>query len=212
VEDQYFTDSAPATDDELRQVHVTARGRDLDMWVSDRVFSGSRLDLGTRQLLTEAPEPPSSGTFLDLGCGWGPLAVTLSLEAPAATVWAVDVNTRALDLTRRNALANGAAGVVALPAGEALERARTEGVRFDLIWSNPPVRIGKQALHQMLGDWLLLLADEGVAYLVVQRNLGADTLVNWLRDEGWSAARIASKKGYRIIEVRSVPTSKSAQF
>lgn len=211
MEDQYFTDSAPATDGELRQVHVTARGRDLDMWVSNRVFSGGRLDLGTRQLLAEAPAVPADGTFLDLGCGWGPLAVTLSLEAPGATVWAVDVNTRALDLTQRNARANGAAGVLALPAAEALERARTEGVRFDLIWSNPPVRVGKEALHQMLSDWLSLLADGGVAYLVVQRNLGADSLISWLQGQGWPAHKVASKKGYRIIEVRSLFPAKSAQ-
>lgn len=203
MDTQYFTDSAPAADDELRTLSVRARGRELAMLASSRVFSGRRLDLGTAQLLDKAPEPPSTGTFLDLGCGWGPLAVVLGLKAPDADVWAVDVNSRAVDLTARNARANGAANVRALPAEEALESARREGVRFDLIWSNPPVRIGKGALHQMLTDWLSLLAPDGAAELVVQRNLGADTLAAWLSAEGFPTRGIASKKGYRILEVRT---------
>ncbi len=203
MENQYFTDSAPATEDEQHMLSLDVRGRELRMRVSDRVFSGQRLDLGTRQLLEEAPEPPQSGTFLDLGCGWGPIAVTLGLEAPGAEVWAVDVNTRALDLTERNAHDNGADNVIAIPAEEALQRARTKDVRFDRIWSNPPVRIGKAALHGLLLDWLGLLAPDGTAVLVVQRNLGADSLTRWLEGQGFTIRRLASKKGYRILEVRT---------
>lgn len=201
MNEQYFTDQAPASDAEARQLRVSARGHELTMRVSPKVFSSSRLDLGTRQLLAEAPELPGRGTLLDLGCGWGPLAVVMGLESPGASVWAVDVNTRALDLTERNAGANGAANVSAMDAGEALGRARSEGVRFDAIWSNPPVRVGKEAMHRMLSDWLSLLAPGGAAYLVVQRNLGADSLVAWLVSQGMAARRYASKKGYRIIEV-----------
>jgi len=199
VDTQYFSDSSPAADDQLRTLSLRTRGHDLRMQVSGQVFSGHRLDLGTAQLLDKAPEPPASGTFLDLGCGWGPLAVVLGLEAPDARVWAVDVNSRAVDLTARNARANGAAGVQALHAPEALEAARRDGVRFDLIWSNPPVRIGKEALHTLLTDWLSLLADDGVAHLVVQRNLGADTLARWLGDHGFPTRALASRKGYRIL-------------
>lgn len=203
MDDQYFSDQAPAGADQMRLLHLNVRGHDLTMQVSDRVFSGSRLDLGTRQLIAEAPPVPGSGTLLDLGCGWGPLAVTMAAESRDARVWAVDVNSRALDLARRNAGANGVGDRVEVArAEEALERARAEGVRFDLIWSNPPVRVGKDAMHTMLTDWLSLLAGDGVAYLVVQRNLGADSLIAWLNSEGFPASKIASKKGYRIIEVR----------
>ena len=108
MDEQYFTDSAPASADETHVIDVSARGFDLSMRVSSRVFSGSKLDLGTRQLLSVAPDLPEEGTFLDLGCGWGPIATVMSLEAPRAVVWAVDVNSRALDLTARNAQAHGA--------------------------------------------------------------------------------------------------------
>ena len=139
---------------------------------------------------------------LDLGCGWGPIATVMSLEAPRAVVWAVDVNSRALDLTARNAQAHGASGVRVLTADEALATSVESDTRFDVIWSNPPVRIGKEAMHEMLASWLGRLAPSGVAYLVVQRNLGADSLITWLNGQGFEASKFASKKGYRIIEVR----------
>lgn len=201
MDEQYFSDSQPASADELHLLRDHVRGFDLEMWVSDRVFSGSRIDLGTRQLLTEAPALPESGHFLDLGCGWGPLAITMGLESPQATVWAVDVNSRALDLTARNASLNEADNVHTLHAEEAPEKLRSQGITFDVIWSNPPIRIGKDALHELLITWLSMLSANGVAYLVVQKNLGADSLMTWLRDQGFPCEKIASKKGYRIIEV-----------
>ena len=202
MHEQYFTDSAPASADETRLIEVSARGFDLSMRVSSRVFSGSKLDLGTRQLLSVAPDLPEGGTFLDLGCGWGPIATVMSRESPQSTVWAVDVNSRALDLTQRNAAANGARGVRTLKADEALAASIESDTRFDVIWSNPPVRIGKEAMHEMLAAWLGRLAPTGVAYLVVQRNLGADSLITWLNGQGFEASKFASKKGFRIIEVR----------
>ena len=209
VEQQYFSDSPVANDDELQLLEVTSRGFDLQMWVSDQVFSGSKLDLGTRQLLAVAPELPEEGNFLDLGCGWGPIAVSMGLESPKATVWAVDVNSRALALTTRNSQVNGTPNVHPLKADEALEQAHATDTRFDVIWSNPPIRIGKEALHTMLTNWLSLLAEDGRAYLVVQKNLGADSLISWLNSQGWPSAKIASKKGYRIIEV--CPQAQQAQ-
>src|SRR5690606_26642157 len=134
---------------------------------------------------------------LDLGCGYGAVALTLARRAPGATVWAVDVNERALDLTRANAAAAGLANVrVARPA----EVPAT--VRFATLWSNPPVRVGKAALHQLLDGWLARLATDGWALLVVQKHLGADSLHRWLADRGWSVTRRTSRMGYRLLEVR----------
>ena len=157
-----------------------------------------RLDKGTAVLLAEAPEPPSEGTFLDLGCGWGPIALTLGLRSPAATVYAVDVNERALDLCRRNAAALGLGRVRAVTAG-----AVPADATFDLIWSNPPIRVGKAALHDLLRTWLPRLAPDGTAHLVVQKNLGSDSLQRWVAGElGLDCARRTSVKGFRVLEVR----------
>ena len=165
---------------------------------STGVFSSGRIDLGTALLLRKAPlpGPATTGNLLDLGCGYGPITITLALNAPRATVYATDVNRRALDLTRANAASAGAGNVV---VGEPTEIA--DDVRFDQIWSNPPIRVGKAELHELLLTWLPRLADDGTAWLVVARNLGADSLQEWITAQGWPTHRHASGKGYRVLRV-----------
>lgn len=206
VTDHYFSSNAAPTSDELTPLTVQIRGRSFDMVVADRVFSSHRLDTGTKVLLTEV-DPLPQGRVLDLGCGWGPIAVLLASECPECEVWAVDVNERALALTSHNAKRNKCANIRVMEADVALETALKDGVTFDAIWSNPPVRIGKRALRQMLTAWLQLLSDDGTAWLVVARNLGADSLIKWLNIEGWDARKEHSKKGYRIISVRRSASS-----
>ncbi|MEY2447810.1 MAG: rRNA (guanine1207-N2)-methyltransferase [Acidimicrobiaceae bacterium] len=185
---------------------VASRQRTLDLvlpdgtlrLLSDRgVFAAAAVDPGTKLLLLESP-PPSLGAvdLLDLGCGYGPIALTLARRAPDATVWAVDVNQRALALCAANAESNGLANVrVVSPEGIPAD------VRFAGIWSNPPIRIGKQALHEMLLSWFDRLDEDAKAWLVVQKHLGSDSLARWLEDAGWSAERRVSRAGYRILQV-----------
>ena len=201
MSEHYFT-ASPAGPAEEREHSFVIRGTRHTVTTASGVFSADRLDKGTQVLLDRVPDPPESGLLLDLGCGWGPIATIMSLESPNADVWAVDVNSRAVDLTQRNAQSNGAKGVRALKAEEALTSSQESDTRFDVIWSNPPVRIGKDAMHEMLLAWLGRLIPTGVAYLVVQRNLGADSLITWLNGQGFQASKYASKKGFRIIEVR----------
>jgi 16S rRNA (guanine1207-N2)-methyltransferase len=194
--EHYFT-AQPAASTQRRTLEVELAGRRLSVVTAGGVFSPDRVDSGTQVLLREAPPPPVHGTFLDLGCGWGPVALSLGLLAPAATVYAVDVNERALELTRANAATAGLPNVRAAPPDEV-----PPDVRFDLIWSNPPIRVGKQALHGLLTAWLPRLTDAGEAYLVVQKNLGADSLQRWLRESlGLPCDRVAVSKGFRILRV-----------
>jgi 16S rRNA (guanine1207-N2)-methyltransferase len=160
------------------------------------VFAATGVDLGTVELLRATPEPPRAGDLLDLGCGYGPIACTLAHRSPASTVWAVDVNARALDLTRRNAATLGLKRVKAVTPGEV-----PGDVRFAGIWSNPPIRIGKPALQELLARWLPRLDEQAAAWLVVHRHLGGDSLAAWLQREGWQVTRAASRKGYRILRV-----------
>jgi len=147
--------------------------------------------------LLDAPALPERGDLLDLGCGYGPIALTMARRSPSAIVWAVDVNERALELCRANAESAGLGNVhCVLPDDVPAD------VRFDAIWSNPPIRIGKAALHTMLTRWLDRLAPDGAATMVVQRNLGADSLARWFADEGWSVERLGSRAGYRLLAVR----------
>lgn len=196
--DHYFT-AEPASADERSTLTVPLAGRELTVHTAPGVFSAGRLDLGTRVLLREVPDPPATGDLLDLGCGWGPIALTLALRSPAARVWAVDVNHRALDLVRRTAADLRLDNLRAVTPDEV-----PDDVRFAAAWSNPPIRVGKAELHALLLRWLPRLVPEGQAWLVVQRSLGADSLADWLRDQGLATAKVASAKGYRVLRVGRV--------
>lgn len=196
-EQQHYFTAQPAGADERRTINIPLAGVTYPVQVAGGVFSPDRIDQGTGVLLRQVPPPPPRGIFLDLGCGWGPVALTMALRSPAATVYAIDVNERALDLTRRNAEAIGVDVRAGLPHTVADE------VRFDLIWSNPPIRVGKKALHALLSDWVPRLSPTGEAYLVVQRHLGSDSLQRWLSEEfdGLTTTRHTSEKGYRLLQV-----------
>jgi 16S rRNA (guanine1207-N2)-methyltransferase len=195
--DHYFSID-PAAAAQPREFELNVVGRRLTVETAAGVFSAERLDPGTALLLRRAPlpGPDTTGALLDLGCGYGPIALALATAAPRASVYAVDVNRRALDLMRRNARANEVTNIIAAEPDEV-----DPTVTFDQIWSNPPIRIGKAELHAMLGRWLPRLAATGTAWLVVARNLGADSLQRWLTEQGWPARRHASAKGYRILRV-----------
>lgn len=191
----YF--ETPAGPGRERQVRARFWDTEWTFTTAAGVFSGEGLDQGTAVLLRSHAPRPGSRRMLDLGCGFGVIAVALASAAPDAHVDAVDVNERALDLTARNAAAHGVAGRVraSLPDDVA------DGVRYDEIWSNPPIRIGKEALHALLLRWLPRLASGGVARLVVGRHLGADSLQRWLIAQGYRCDRTASAKGFRVFEV-----------
>ena len=144
------------------------------------------------------PPPPLSGNLLDLGSGYGPIALSVAAEAPAAQVWAVDVNQRALELTRQNADRLGIRNVAAVTPD-----AIPTDLRFDAIYSNPPVRVGKQAMHELLEQWLSRLAPGADAFIVVHRHLGSDSLAAWLMANAFAVERLRSSSGYRVLRVHA---------
>ncbi|MEJ8278510.1 class I SAM-dependent methyltransferase [Pseudonocardia spirodelae] len=194
--DHYFS-ASPSVASRRGSVRLHTSGADLTLATDTGVFSHTRLDRGTKVLLDAAPMPPVRGPLLDVGCGYGPIALTLAARRRRLPVWAVDLNERALGLTRENADAAGLGNVIAC---------RPEDVPGDVtfagIYSNPPIRSGKAALHELLLRWLPRLMPGGRAYLVVAKNLGSDSLARWLSDEqGFPATRLVSEKGYRVLEV-----------
>lgn len=209
-EDHYFT-AQPASADERRVISVTLAGRDVELETARGVFSPGHLDLGTQVLLRHVPSPPA-GDLLDLGCGWGPLAFAAALMQPAVRVTAVDVNERALDLVRRNYQRLAAAHEIGV-VSPCLPQDVSPAAEFDVIWSNPPIRVGKVALHGLLRRWLPRLRPGGEAYLVVNRHLGADSLGTWIAAQaddagaGWGAVdKVGSAKGFRVLRfTRAAP-------
>jgi 16S rRNA G1207 methylase RsmC len=197
--EHYFSE-IPESQLKYRQITVPLAGQTYALTTSNGIFSPERIDIGTQVLLANTPASPPGGNLLDLGCGWGPIALTMALESPHATVWAVDVNERALELVRRNAETLGITNLNAVKPSDV-----PPDVGFMTIRSNPPIRVGKGELHAMLEHWLPRLVPDSDAWLVVQRNLGSDSLQRWLEGTlpaGFAVTRAATNKGYRVLRVR----------
>lgn len=190
----YFADD-PTAPSRPSSVRLTLPDLTIDLSTDRGVFSPTRVDPGTKLLLQELPGP-LRGPVLDVGCGYGPIACTVAVRQPGTEVWAVDVNRRARELCEANAQQLGLSVSVSAPDDVPAE------VRFGTIVSNPPIRIGKAALHELLRGWLDRMSDHGEAWLVVNRHLGADSLVRWLTERGHEVDRVRSRQGYRILRVR----------
>jgi len=202
-DEQYFT-----TQPQVASVAHTKQQNFAVLRVADReltigtdrgVFSRKGIDQGTMVLLESAARPPSTGNFLDLGCGAGPIALTLAAYSPNATVYAIDINDRARELTDSNAQRNRLSNVVTCAPNQ-----MDEAIQVDVLWSNPPIRIGKQELHALLLTWLSRLSTTGEAWLVINRNLGSDSLAVWLTEQGYSVERLTSKRGFRVLRVTPI--------
>lgn len=204
MSEHYFSES-PSGDFTPREIEVILSGAPRTLLTAGGVFSPEHLDRGTELLLRTVASFTSEedqAPLLDLGCGWGPIALSAALSARGRTVWAVDINERSRDLTRMNAERLGLDNVRVAAPDEV-----PSDIRFGAIHSNPPIRVGKQALHEMLAWWLPRLAPSGAAYLVVAKHLGADSLQKWIATEfaELSVDRIARDKGFHVIEAVREP-------
>ena len=196
-QEHYFS-ADPQSQGTRREIEFHAAGHDFVVETASGTFSTSGLDKGTKILLDEFAEFPASGNVLDLGCGWGPISLAIAKHSPETTVWALDVNRRSLELVRSNAARHGLTNI-----NPALASEIPSEISFDGIWSNPPIRVGKAVLRELMKTWLPRLAKGGRAMLVVQKQLGADSLLAWIQAEfpELEARRYSTDKGFRILEV-----------
>jgi 16S rRNA G1207 methylase RsmC len=198
-EDHYFSQE-PGSALKPKSIIIPVAGELVEVTSAAGTFSPQQLDFGTEVLIEQMDLAPDYGDLLDLGCGWGPIALNLAKLRPNTKIWAVDVNTRSVELTSRNAKDLRLANITACLPEEV-----PENLTFSGIWSNPPIRIGKKELHELLLKWLPRLAVGAEAYLVVQKNLGSDSLQKWLTEElagSYEVSRYTSIKTYRVIKVK----------
>ncbi|MDI6022939.1 methyltransferase [Leucobacter sp. UT-8R-CII-1-4] len=202
MSDHYFSET-PSSDFTPREIEAILAGDSYKLLTAGGVFSPEHLDRGTEILLRtlEVREPAENEAaklpVLDLGCGWGPIALSAALHESDREVWAVDVNARSRELTALNAERLGLKNVRVGSPEEV-----PSDIVFGAIHSNPPIRVGKQVLHEMLQLWLPRLAHGGEALLVVAKHLGADSLQKWIDTEfaELEVNRIARDKGFHVIE------------
>ena len=198
-EDHYFSQE-PSSPLKPKTIQIPVAGEIVDVTTASGTFSPAQLDFGTEVLIEQMDLAPISGNLLDLGCGWGPIALNLAKLRPNTKVWALDVNTRSVELTQANARNLGISNINAVLPDQV-----PGDLRFSGIWSNPPIRIGKKELHELLLMWLPRLETGGEAYLVVQKNLGSDSLQKWLTEElatGFEVSRYTSIKTYRVLKIK----------
>lgn len=201
--EQYFT-ANPSAVTRPRKLEVELAGVAFQIHTDFGVFSEGDLDKDTTALLHKVPRLSEGGVFVDVGCGWGPLSLVMARQRPAARVAAVDMNACALDLAAKNAQGNGLGSLEVL-AGTAVLAQLVDG-SVDVIWFNPPVRIGKDTLHAVWTAWRVKLHPGRITCLVMGRNLGADTFAAWARDSGWETGRLTSSKGFRALQLRLMDT------
>jgi 16S rRNA G1207 methylase RsmC len=195
--EHYFAET-PGSDFKPKRITIQLLGKSVEVETAGGTFSPDRLDQGTAVLLSHVQIAPRGGNLLDIGCGWGPIALSLALQAPQAMVWAVDVNERSLQLTRENAARLGVTNLKVCRPDEV-----PADLTFDGIWSNPPIRVGKDVLHEILQTWLPRLSAGASAYLVVQKNLGSDSLHRWLDQvmPAFETSRVDTAKAFRVLRV-----------
>lgn len=194
--EHYFSD-APGVGSAPSVIELTLPDAHFKLATDRGVFAGQAVDVGTKLLLLEGPPPClEDKVIVDIGAGYGPIALTIASRNPQATVYAVEINSRARQLCTDNAETAGLSNVVVVAPEEV-----PSDLVIDRIWSNPPIRIGKQALHELLNLWLGQLRSGGSAHLVVQKHLGADSLAIWLKSQGFMVQRRGSKKAFRLLDV-----------
>ena len=196
-QEHYFS-ASPDSPSTLREITYQVGEREFAVQAASGTFSASKLDPGTSILLSKFEQFPDSGNVLDLGCGWGPISLAIASFSPETTLWALDVNARSLELAGKNAVKLGLSNIKVVT-----EEQIPKDLKFDAIWSNPPIRIGKAALHELLRTWLPRLESGGRAMLVVQKQLGADSLLSWIQTEfpELTSSRFSTDKGFRVLEI-----------
>ena len=201
--DHYFS-SEPQAEEKTYRIEFEVAGRTIRALGASGTFSANKLDAGTRVLLNLHANFPSQGRVLDLGCGWGPISLALASQSPELEVLAVDVNQRSLAQTEANAASLGLTNI-----STSLDSEITDGQLFDQIWSNPPIRVGKEVLHGLMEKYLPMLVPEGTAWMVIQKQLGAESFQKWLteRFSDFEVERVANDKGYRVLRVTRLPKS-----
>ncbi len=196
--DHYYTKD-PQSASDIRKLEVMLRQQKLSFFSDSGVFSKGKVDFGTQLLIESIDCLPVNAQILDMGCGYGPVGLTLAKEAPQRHVTLVDNNQRAVELTKRNAELNGIHNVTIKHSYLFDALGQTS---FQAILSNPPIRAGKEVVYSLLEQSFHHLSQRGEMWIVIQKKQGAESAFNKLQTIFPQVQEMAKKKGYRIIRAK----------
>lgn len=199
---EHYYSRQPQVESKEERLEVNLRGQRLSFYTDRGVFSKGGIDFGT-QLLVESLELPHDAKVLDVGCGYGPLGLSLAKESLQRKVTLVDINERALHLAEKNAKINQLENVSIFQSdllSQVIER------DFDYIISNPPIRAGKRIVHQLFEQSGYHLNSEGELWIVIQKKQGAPSTFKKLEEYFQKVEEITKKKGYRIFRAKKCPS------
>ena len=191
MSDHYYTENPASAHDE-RRIVLSILGQELTFTTDAGVFSRDGLDRGTELLLEALPE--LTGRVLDLGCGWGAVGVALGKKYPALGIVMTDINSRAVELARRNLAANGVKAEVV--QGDGFQSVAGD---FDAIVTNPPIRAGKAVIYGLFAQARDRLRPGGALYLVIRKQQGAPSALKYLREIYAGAEVIERGSGFHVI-------------
>ncbi|MBM7555098.1 class I SAM-dependent methyltransferase [Thalassobacillus pellis] len=198
--EHYYSKKTQAASDE-KTWNFVLKGESFQFTTDNAVFSKKEVDFGSRVLIDTFQVPDVPGNLLDLGCGYGPIGLALARTYPERTVYMVDINERAVELARRNAMNNHIDNV---DIRESDRMEALEGMKFAAVLTNPPIRAGKQVVHGMFEEAHQALADGGELWVVIQKKQGAPSARKKL-EEIFSQVEVAAKeKGYYILKAKKV--------
>lgn len=199
---QHYFSERPRAAHRPRQFRFLFRGRVLTFTSDSGVFGADGLDPGTA-LLIENLDLEGGERVLDLGCGWGPVGIAAALSSPRGSVLMVDVNRRAVLLSRKNIAANGVVNAEVVQ-GSLYEP--TGGERFDVIVSNPPYRAGRELVLDLLARAPAHLRPGGRLVVVGKGSQGIVFYQHWLEDRWGEVTVLGRQSGYRVIAARDPPS------
>ncbi|MGP4070453.1 class I SAM-dependent methyltransferase [Halobacillus sp. B29] len=200
MSEHYYSKKTAAKSDE-KTWSYTLRDRLLTFTTDHAVFSKGEVDFGSRLLIDSFTAPPVDGNFLDLGCGYGPIGLSLALEYPDRQVVLVDVNERALNLAEKNAAKNQVTNV---EIKESDRLRQLEGRQFAAILTNPPIRAGKKVVHAMFEEAKKALGQSGELWVVIQKKQGAPSAKQKIEELFGNIEVVRKEKGYYIFKAQKV--------
>ena len=196
----YFIDD-PSLKSNIRNISFEIDGHNIELSTDNGVFSKSRIDEGSFALLKVIVPLRLSGKILDLGCGYGPIGLTIAITSSAARVDLADINTRALALCRQNASKLGLDQRVTILQSDVYEN--IEGP-YDSIVVNPPIRAGKKVTYAMYDGAFQRLIDGGSLFIVIRKNQGGPSASKYIEDLFGNVSLLKKEKGYYIYQAKKV--------